>query len=179
MLVPLCGKSLDLVWLADRGHEVIGVELSELACEQFFAEHGLVPVRSAVGAFRAYDAGRVQILCGDIFQLTVEDVGEISAWYDRAALIALSPEQRPGYERLMARVLPSGARGLLIGLAYPAHEKSGPPFPVPEMEVSGTWDSDFELHVLESADVVDDEPRFRQSWGLTELIQTLYALRRR
>ena len=29
VLVPLCGKSLDLVWLAEQGHAVIGVELAE------------------------------------------------------------------------------------------------------------------------------------------------------
>ena len=179
VLVPLCGKSLDLMWLAGRGHEVTGVELSELACEQFFSEQGLVPETSSSGAFKAYEAGGVRLLCGDVFQLTPEDIGEVSAWYDRAALIALSPEQRPAYERVMAQVLPSGARGLLIGLAYPPHEKAGPPFPVPESEVTDTWGADFELEVLERADVVDDEPRFRQAWGLTELIQTLYVLRRR
>ncbi len=25
VLVPLCGKALDLKWLAERGHEVVGV----------------------------------------------------------------------------------------------------------------------------------------------------------
>ena len=28
VLVPLCGKSLDLAWLATQGHQVVGVELS-------------------------------------------------------------------------------------------------------------------------------------------------------
>ncbi|MDP6963217.1 MAG: thiopurine S-methyltransferase, partial [Planctomycetota bacterium] len=33
VLVPLCGQSLDLHWLADQGHEVVGVEASELALQ--------------------------------------------------------------------------------------------------------------------------------------------------
>src|SRR5450830_150029 len=43
VLVPLCGKSLDLVWLASQGHRVLGVELSEQAVDAFFSEQGLTP----------------------------------------------------------------------------------------------------------------------------------------
>ncbi len=43
VFVPLCGKSLDMVWLAQQGHRVIGAELSELAIDDFFAERGLDP----------------------------------------------------------------------------------------------------------------------------------------
>ena len=41
VLVPLCGKAVDLRWLAERGNAVVGVELSPLAVESFFAEQGL------------------------------------------------------------------------------------------------------------------------------------------
>ena len=34
VLVPLCGKSLDLVWLVEQGHAVIGVELAERAVQE-------------------------------------------------------------------------------------------------------------------------------------------------
>ena len=43
VFVPLAGKSLDMAWLASQGHRVLGVELSQLAVEQFFAEHDLQP----------------------------------------------------------------------------------------------------------------------------------------
>jgi thiopurine S-methyltransferase len=36
VLVPLCGKSEDLVWLASKHQKVIGVELSEIAVRAFF-----------------------------------------------------------------------------------------------------------------------------------------------
>ena len=29
ILVPLCGKSLDMRWLAGQGHPVLGIELAE------------------------------------------------------------------------------------------------------------------------------------------------------
>ena len=41
VLVPLCGKSLDMAWLAAKGHSVLGVDVSELAIEQFLSEHRL------------------------------------------------------------------------------------------------------------------------------------------
>ena len=43
--MPLCGKSLDMVWLAAQGHEVLGVELAPLAVEQFFAENAQCAVQ--------------------------------------------------------------------------------------------------------------------------------------
>ncbi len=36
ILVPLCGKSKDLFWLMKQGLHVIGVELSSIACRDFF-----------------------------------------------------------------------------------------------------------------------------------------------
>ena len=36
VLVPLCGKSLDLNWLTSQGHRVLGVEFSEKAVLAFF-----------------------------------------------------------------------------------------------------------------------------------------------
>jgi thiopurine S-methyltransferase len=35
VLVPLCGRSLDMVWLARHGHPVLGVELSPIAAAGF------------------------------------------------------------------------------------------------------------------------------------------------
>ncbi|MBB4815130.1 hypothetical protein HNP03_003766 [Pseudomonas rhodesiae] len=46
VLVPLCGKSLDLIWLASLGHRVLGVELSEQAVQTFFSEQFISMVRS-------------------------------------------------------------------------------------------------------------------------------------
>lgn len=49
VLVPLCGKSLDLLWLAGQGYRVLGVELAERAVLDFFAEQGLEPVVTGQG----------------------------------------------------------------------------------------------------------------------------------
>ena len=37
VLVPLCGKSLDMDWLLAAGYKVFGIELSNIAIQAFFA----------------------------------------------------------------------------------------------------------------------------------------------
>lgn len=94
VLVPLCGKSLDLLWLAGQGHQVLGVELAEKAVEEFFSEHQLQPQISEQGAFKVYRTVAFELWCGDFFALTAEDVAGCTALYDRAALIALPDAMR-------------------------------------------------------------------------------------
>ncbi|KAG5842682.1 hypothetical protein ANANG_G00180200 [Anguilla anguilla] len=36
---PLCGKAVDMKWLADMGHSVVGVEISEKGIKEFFEDH--------------------------------------------------------------------------------------------------------------------------------------------
>lgn len=135
VLVPLCGKTHDLHWLAARGHHVTGVELSALACEAVFAEHGLRPIVSEDGAFVTHAAGGLEVLQGDFFALR----GAWDALWDRAALIALPPELRPRYVAHLRSLLRPGARGLIVTLDYPQEEREGPPFSVPADEVRALW----------------------------------------
>jgi len=71
VLVPLCGKSKDLRWLADQGNRIIGVELSELAVRAFFEEQAL-EYTVTDGRLPAYKATEVAITiyCGDYLDLT-------------------------------------------------------------------------------------------------------------
>ena len=41
VFVPLCGKSLDMLWLADQGHHVVGVDFVKHPIESFFEENNL------------------------------------------------------------------------------------------------------------------------------------------
>lgn len=138
VLVPLCGKSVDLAFLAARGHEVIGVELVEDAAQQFFAEHGATPAVTPRGPFVEYAAGAIRILAGDWFAADVARLGPVDAVYDRAALIAMPPELRPRYaahERTLAGTAPV----LLVTLEYPQALMDGPPFAVLEDEVRALY----------------------------------------
>lgn len=114
VLVPLCGKSLDLDWLHQQGHRVIGVELSHIAIAAYFAERGLQPQRQRLGRFQRYWAGTLELWCGDLFDLRREDLGEVAAVYDCAALTALPAASRGHYVRQLSSLLGTGGQMLLL-----------------------------------------------------------------
>lgn len=139
VLAPLCGKAEDLAFLADRGHEVLGVELAEQAVREFLAEHGLTPSIAPRGPFLAYQAGPFTLLVGDFFAATPELLGPIDALYDRAALIALPAERRPRYVALLRALVPAGSPALVITLEYDQRAMTGPPFSVLEPELRALY----------------------------------------
>lgn len=177
VLVPLCGKSLDLLWLASRGHPVLGVDISPLAAEQFFAESQLEPRIDAFGPFQRYQVDEMTLLVGDFFELHREQVARISAVYDRASLVALPPEMRPRYARHLATLLPPGVGSLLITLEYEQSRMKGPPFAVLEPEVRALLEADFQVETLSIVDALAENPRFRAR-GLDALEERIYRLRR-
>lgn len=135
VLVPLCGKTEDLAFLAAHGHEVVGLELVEDAVRAFFAEHGLAPEVSRAGAHARYAAGAITVVAGDAFTAPPELIGPADALYDRAALIALPPDRRGPYVAAMRARIAPGSPGIVITLEYPPHQHPGPPFSVDEAEL--------------------------------------------
>lgn len=174
VLVPLCGKSLDLLWLRDQGYRVVGVELSRLAVEAFFQEAGLVPQVSPGGALQRYVSGDITLFCGDFFTLTPDDVQDLAAVYDRASLIALPPDMRSRYVRHLAG-LAGNARGLLVSVDYPQAQMPGPPFAVEQAEVRRLYAGLANVRSLAVFDVLAQNERFRQR-GLTRMREQVFQL---
>lgn len=139
VLVPLCGKSEDLAFLAANNHAVVGVELVEDAAAQFFAEHAIEPKVERREDHAIYTAHELTIITGDWFAMTPEIVGHVDAVYDRAALIALPAELRPRYVAQLRTLVPAGAWGLTITLDYADGAWPGPPFAVSDAEVRGHY----------------------------------------
>lgn len=177
VFVPLCGKTLDMPWLAGQGHRVLGVELSQLAVDRFFAEHGLAPEVWESRYGRHHRAGAVEIVCGDVFALDGHALADCGAVFDRAALIALPPELRRRYAEVYA-LLPRGCRGLLVTLEYPQREKAGPPFSVEQPEVDALFRRAWSIELLERRDILDQEPGFAAA-GVSALSTCAYRLEKR
>ena len=175
VLVPLCGKSRDMAWLAEQDYRVRGIELSPLAVAEFFTERGLTAQREMVGGFERWSAGPYEIFCGDIFDLDQLDNSEVAAVYDRASLVALNPVQRMHYVQLMKRVLPRGCPILLVAMDYSQHEMAGPPYSVSEAEVRGLFRSDYTVTQLASLDLLNESKRYREA-GLTSIFEQIYQL---
>ena len=177
VLVPLCGKSLDLAWLAGQGLRVLGVELAERAVEDFFAEQGLQPEVEQQGVLRLYRAAGVEIYCGDFFNVQAEHVAGCTALYDRAALIALPETMRARYVEHLAAILPGNCRGLLVSLEYAQEEMSGPPFSVSQAEIDARLSPYWQIELLARHDVLNENWRFLQR-GLSSLHESIYRLQR-
>jgi thiopurine S-methyltransferase len=177
VLVPLCGKSRDMLWLAGIGHGVIGIDISPLAAEQFFAESQLDPQIDAIGSFQRYRVDEITLLVGDFFDLQSDHLAGVSAVYDRASLIALPPEIRPRYASHLASLLPAAVQSLLITLEYDQSRMKGPPFAVSEQEVRALFERTFRVEVLSVFDALAESPRFRAR-GLDVLEERVYRLQR-
>ena len=176
VLVPLCGKSLDMAWLAAQGHRVLGVELSPLAVAQFFEEHGLEARIHHSPAGEHHVSGDIEIICGDIFALDASVLASCTGVYDRAALIALPSAMRATYVQHVYEGLASGYRGLMISLDYPQEQMPGPPFSVPDEEVQALFALRSEARVIDRRDVLAHEPKFAER-GVARLDTVVYDLR--
>jgi thiopurine S-methyltransferase len=158
IFVPLCGKSLDMLWLAQQGHEVIGVELSPLAVRAFFEENHLRPTRRPAGLLTLWRAGRISILCGDYFALTGNELGQIDAVYDRAALTAFPEDVRLLYVAHLQVILPTSGKVFILTTempdadALPAHTLEA------DSEIVSLYGAAFNIELLHVEQVFEADP---------------------
>ena len=177
VFLPLCGKALDIQWCAQQGYQVIGIELSQLAIEAFFAENSIEFERRQDERFVRYQAENITLLQGDFFDLTGADLQHCRLVYDRAALIAMEGDDRLRYYDHMLSIVPEGCDMLLISLEYDQAEMRGPPFSVPTDEIMQHYREAFSIQLLESSSIIDERPRWRKV-GLTALQESVFSLKR-
>ncbi len=177
ILVPLCGKSLDMLWFLDQGFQVIGIEISQLAVEDFFAENNLSYQVTDHDDTRLYSSNNLNIYCTDFFTVELTHTPHIDAVYDRASLIALPQKMRAAYVDRLTRLIPGGTQSLLVTLDYPQQEMSGPPFSVTPDEVEQLYGTRYSIEHLHSEDCLMNEPHFRDK-GLTRLDEHVFLLQK-
>ena len=171
VLVPFCGKSVDLLWLATRGLDVSGVEISDIAVRALFEENDLpydiVPQRGAdcyVGK-----TAPVRIYCCDYMEL---DVDPFHSLYDRGALVAVPAKGRPAYVEKTRSLLENDAFRMIITLTYDQTRAEGPPYSISREELLAYW-PDLDC-VFSRNDIEDSPPKFRQA-GLDEVIESVWT----
>lgn len=152
VFLPLCGKTRDFAWLLACGYRVVGAELSELAVNELFKELGLEPEISKAGELARYSAKDIDILVGDIFDVSAEFLGAVNAIYDRAALVALPAGIRERYTSHLMNIT-DAAPQLLISYEYDQLLMDGPPFSVSEDEVKQHYGAAYQLKSVESRNV--------------------------
>jgi thiopurine S-methyltransferase len=169
VLVPLCGKSRDLLWLEGQGNEVVGVEVAEIAVRAFFAENELAFDRTD-GELPLYSARdrRLSIVCGDYYALRDE---QFDAHYDRGALIAIPPPERQRYAEHTRSLLSENACQLVITVEYDQQRAAGPPFSVAPQALTSLWPG---LECVERReDIANAPPKFLQA-GLESMHEVVW-----
>ncbi|WP_010200703.1 thiopurine S-methyltransferase [Psychrobacter sp. PAMC 21119] len=159
VFVPLCGKSIDMAWLAAQGYNVVGVELVETAVQEFFAEQNIVPTvyqhadNPTIKSYQGQLAGRtITLWVADIFALTAEDIDNVDAVYDKAALIALPANMRMKYSEQVRQLSDTAdkkfAPQLLITLNYDQSKKNGPPFSISSEQIQQCYGEHYQINEL-------------------------------
>jgi len=169
VLVPLCGKTPDLLWLESKGNEVVGVELSDLAVRAFFEDNSLEyeEIDGRLAHYRAVDR-RISLYCGDYFGFEGQS---FDAHYDRGGLVALLPELRIRYAKHTSSLLDRGADQFVVTVEYDQAVCGGPPFSISQREIQGHWPR-LQRHVTVD-DTANAPPKFREA-GLEEMNEVVW-----
>ena len=145
VLVPLCGKSKDLLYLRDQGHNVFGIEISEIAIVAFFAENKIAYEKTQHPNHDIFRGEGLTVYRSDIFNFPKKILPKIDVIYDRASLIALSGKQRQNYSDWLTASTQSGCKSLLITLEYDEEKLSPPPYLVDRMELAALYQDKWEV----------------------------------
>ncbi|WP_064603909.1 thiopurine S-methyltransferase [Photobacterium sp. J15] len=171
VLVPMCGKSLDMTWLAEKHNKVIGIELSDIAVRAFFSELFYIPTVTSLGNGQTmYELDEITIYCGDFFSTQIDPVDVV---YDRAALIAMPEPMRLMYAECLLSMVKAGGRILLITLDYPQAEMDGPPFSVTQNEIEMLFKG-CKITALERDEADESHPRRQR--GLSRFAEEAWLI---
>nr|XP_039272611.1 thiopurine S-methyltransferase-like [Styela clava] len=101
IFVPLCGKTKSMLWLASKGHDVVGLEYSPIAVKSFFDDNGLLfecsdHTNSKLKIFKAVGLN-ITIFQGDIFDANAQVLGTFDVIWDRGSFTSIYPPKRPRY----------------------------------------------------------------------------------
>ncbi|XP_041456787.1 probable thiopurine S-methyltransferase isoform X2 [Lytechinus variegatus] len=149
VLVPLCGKTLDMRWLAEEGHEVVGVEGVLQAVMEFFQEQDLSYKESDIpgikdGKLFENEDKKIKIYLCDFFKFSK-------------------------YTDVLLSVLSPGGRILNEVYEYSLEEKpTGTPNTVPDEVIQKLYGEKFSIELLADNDHLNQ--RFKDQ-GLTWMRQ--------
>jgi thiopurine S-methyltransferase len=153
VLVPLCGKTLDMAYLAGipAVSQVVGVDVVSRALDVFAKEHPYLALQEVPDSakkeneYHYLQGSKISLLLGDFFALndTITN-GRFEAVVDRGSLVAINPTLREAYVDVMGRLIKPGGKILLITIERVSDDLEynalGPPFSVSESQVRGLYE---------------------------------------
>lgn len=145
VLVPLCGKSLDMLWLAEQGYKVVGVEVSKKAVDEFAETHFADFSRYSSHGLQVIKSNNITLWQGDFLKFPSSPIETIDVIYDKAALVAFPPDKRELYANKIVELNSNNTRMLLQTFEYNQKEMTGPPFAVFIEELQRLYEEKFDI----------------------------------
>ena len=155
IFLPLCGKSLDIRFLAEKGYDVYGCELVEKAIKDFFIEQDLKYVVTNVGAFVVYKAVKqsITLFQGDFFELKSEVFGKFDAIWDRASLVVMKADKRIQYATVIHDLMAPNCKYLLNSFLFTAKDYKGPPYTISYDDIENIFGKFCNIQLLDTKKV--------------------------
>jgi thiopurine S-methyltransferase len=132
ILVPLCGRTKDMIYLYNQGHTVVGCEWVDSVCVQFFSENNIPftksPIESLGGSLYQSEDGRLRVYQCDFLLLTPELLNlKFDSVLDIQSLNHINPRDRKQYVRVVRSLVKDEFRYLLVTIEYEPFAHRGRP----------------------------------------------------
>lgn len=148
-----CGTGTHACYLAERGHSVVGVDVSERAVE---LARGKARERGVDATFRV----------GDALDLDA-DLGPFDAVFDCGLFHAFDSAQRGAYADSLADVLAPGGRAFVLSFAEGAPEDWGPN-PVARADIDAAFADEWRVRDVRDAQFETNDTAVPGSLALLE-----------
>jgi len=176
ILVPFCGKTLDMNWLVQKGYHVIGIDAIKKGLLEWMGAYPKSFSKESYRDYTVYRSEHIELWHGNFFSLTPCDIGAVDVVYDKAAMIALPKEKRPAYAKKVLDLCDEHTQIILQTFEYKQDEMSGPPFSIPEKEVQSFYGDQFKVKLLHEQSKLDELNKFQQRGLSTYLTEKVYHL---
>jgi thiopurine S-methyltransferase len=166
--VPMCGKTLDMKWLAELGHNVVGCDVIEKSAELFYNENNISFEKYNDDGFIIYKSTdqnlKIKFYVGDVYKCVSDRIGTFDAIWDCNAFGAVDKEDRERYISLMSSLLKPSGRLLLCANEYDQALRWEAPHTIPSQLVKELFGHEgFSVELVGSTDISE---RFSVIFGI-------------
>lgn len=177
VLVPLCGKTLDLKWLANRGYQVVGIDVSAKALHAVMDDVDEPFIEDSSHGFTIYRSDNIKLWEGDFLNLPVTAVPTPNVIYDKASIVALPPDMRKEYTNKILQLCGNQTEILLQTFCYNQNEMNGPPFSVDKQEINRHYGQQFDIHLLHQQSKFEELKKFQHRGLSSYLTEKVFRLK--
>lgn len=163
VLIPLAGKSKDILYFLERGASVTAIEFCEQAVIDFFNENQINFTK--VG--NCFEARNLKFYACDFFHF--HSLIPFDVLYDRASQVVFGKNDRPAYYSHIQTMINNRTLMLLYSVDHTGNPDYGPPFKIPKTEIIEAY-KNMGINLLQDSSVSEVGSEKMQAAGILTLI---------